>query len=289
MGKKLGDRRDGELIRNVDSMHVIMPLMYPNRCDNEAYIGEVIDLTNINAYLEKKNANNPAYPYKLFQVMVTAMLKVITLRPEMNRFIANKNLYQRNHVSAAFTVKKIFKDGGDEALAKINAKPTDTIDTIHDEIFRQVSYVRKDDNKDQSTQSMDVLQKLPRPILKAVGAGARFLDRHGWMPAAVVATDPYQSSVVLSNIGSLHLHSGYHHLTNWGTTSVFVLVGEIQDRPFVQPDGSTVMKSSIELGLTIDERIADGYYYAKTIRLLKKILNEPELLERPLSEEVEIK
>ena len=289
MGKKLGDRRDGELIRNVDSMHVIMPLMYPNRCDNEAYIGEVIDLTNINAYLEKKNADNPAYPYKLFQVMVTAMLKVITLRPEMNRFIANKNLYQRNHVSAAFTVKKIFKDGGDEALAKINAKPTDTIDTIHDEIFRQVSYVRKDDNKDQSTQSMDVLQKLPRPILKAVGAGARFLDRHGWMPAAVVATDPYQSSVVLSNIGSLHLHSGYHHLTNWGTTSVFVLVGEIQDRPFVQPDGSTVMKSSIELGLTIDERIADGYYYAKTIRLLKKILNEPELLERPLSEEVEIK
>ena len=286
MGKRFGDRRDGELIRNVDSMHIIMPLMYPNRCDNEAYIGEIIDLTNVNAYLEKKNTDNPAYPYKLFQVMVTAMLKAITLRPEMNRFIANKNLYQRNHVSAAFTVKKIFKDGGDEALAKINAKPTDTIDTIHDEIFRQVSYVRKDDNKDQSTQSMDMLQKLPRPLLKMVGAGARFLDRHGWMPASVVATDPYQSSVVLSNIGSLKMNCGYHHLTNWGTTSVFCLIGRIREKPFIEKDGSTTFRQTVQIGLTIDERIADGYYYSKTIRLVKKLLENPELLERPLSEEV---
>ena len=47
------------------------------------------------------------------------------------------------------------------------------------------------------------------------------------------------------------------------------------------------MRDSIDLGLTIDERIADGYYYSKTVRLLKKLLAEPELLERPLNEEVE--
>ena len=41
------------------------------------------------------------------------------------------------------------------------------------------------------------------------------------------------------------------------------------------------MKDSVELGLTVDERIADGYYYAKSIRLLKKLLDNPELLERP--------
>ena len=134
MGKKWGDRKDGTRIRKVDSMHVIMPLIFPNRCDNEAYIGEVIDLTNINAFLEKKNADHPEYPYKLFQIMVTAMLKVLYQRPEMNRFITNNTLYQRNHVSAAFTVKKIFKDGGDEALARINATPEYNLDAVHDDI-----------------------------------------------------------------------------------------------------------------------------------------------------------
>ena len=91
MSKHRGDRRDGIYLKNIDSMHTIMPLMYPNRCDNEAFISERIDLTNINAYLEKKNAGNPEYAYNLFQIMVTALLKVITLRPKMNRFIANKS------------------------------------------------------------------------------------------------------------------------------------------------------------------------------------------------------
>jgi len=47
------------------------------------------------------------------------------------------------------------------------------------------------------------------------------------------------------------------------------------------------MKESIDIGLTIDERIADGYYYSKTVRLLRKLLENPELLELPLDEEVD--
>ena len=47
------------------------------------------------------------------------------------------------------------------------------------------------------------------------------------------------------------------------------------------------MRESVDLGLTIDERLADGYYYSKTVRLLKKLLENPQLLERPLDEEVE--
>lgn len=286
MKRKFGDRKDGRLLRDIDSMHCIMPLMYPNRCDNEAFLSERIDLTNVNRYLEKKNAENPAYRYNLFQVMVTAMLKVITLRPKMNRFIANQNMYQRNEVTAAFTIKKVFSDHGEEALAFLHSKESDTIDTIHQEIYRQVSFCRSD-KKDASTASMDALQKLPRFLLKFVGCIARFLDRHGWMPQSVIATDPFYSSVVLSNLGSIKLHAGYHHLTNWGTTSVFCVVGEKKERPFHQKDGSVEMRDSVDLGLSIDERIADGYYYSKTVRLLRRLLEEPELLELPLGEPVE--
>lgn len=286
MGKRFGDRRDGTLLRDTDSMHLIMPLMYPNRCDNEAFISERIDLTNINRFLEQKNADNPEYKYNLFQIMVTALLKTITLRPKMNYFIANKNMYQRNEVSAAFTIKKIFSDHGGEALAFIHTKPEYTLDTIHEEIYRQVSYCRSD-KKDASTESMDALQKLPRFLLKPIGFCARFLDRHGWMPRQVIATDPYYSSVVLTNLGSIKLHSGYHHLTNWGTNSVFCAIGERKKRPFYKEDGTVEMRDSVDLGLTIDERIADGYYYSKTVRLLKTLLENPELLEKPLSEKVE--
>lgn len=284
--RSLADRKDGVYLKRLDSMHTIMPLMYPNRCDNEAFISERIDLTNVNAYLERKNAGDPAYPYNLFQIMVTALLKVITQRPKMNRFIANQSMYQRNEVSAAFTVKKIFADDGGEALAFLHSKESDTIDTIHEEIFRQVSLCRSEE-KDPSTAAMDVIQKTPRALLKLVGAIARHLDRHGWMPKSVIATDPYYASAVLTNLGSIRLHSGYHHLTNWGTCSVFCVIGERKKRPFYDEEGTVEMRDSIDLGLTIDERIADGYYYSKTVRLLRHLLENPELLERPLGEKVE--
>ena len=284
--RRWGDRRDATLVRDIDSMHFIMPLMYPNRCDNEAFMSELIDLTNVMEFLEKKNAEGPEYRYNLFQIMVTALLKTITLRPQLNRFYANYNLYQRNEVSAAFTIKKIFSDNGEEALAFIHSKPEDTLEDIHNEIFRQVSYVRKD-GKDKSTQSMDMLQHTPLILKKALGIGARFLDRHGMMPQSVIATDPFQSSVVLANLGSIKLHAGYHHLTNWGTTSLFCIIGDMKERPFPDDKGEQEMRMSVEIGLTVDERISDGYYCSRSIALLKKLLSEPELLERPLGEKVE--
>ena len=66
-------------------------------------------------------------------------------------------------------------------------------------------------------------------------------------------------------------------------------VPEPQDplRPVFQPDGSYEMHEMLDLGLTIDERLADGYYYSKTIKLLRKLLENPELLETPAKQEIE--
>ena len=285
--RRMGDRKDGVLLRDLDSMHFIVPLLYPNRCDNEAYISERIDLTNLNAYLTRHNAEHPEEPYNLFQVIVTAVMKILTLRPKMNRFIANKNTYQRNEVSGSFVIKKEFSDGAAEALAFLHTKPEDTLDTIHREIRRQITECRERNRVDGSTDSMDMFNRMPRFLSKLIIRFICFLDRHGWVPSSLIETDPYYSSVVFTNLGSIKLHSGYHHLTNWGTNSVFVIVGEKKLRPFYDEAGGVTMRDSIDLGLTIDERLADGYYYSKTVRLLHKLLENPELLEQPLSAEVD--
>lgn len=284
--RRLGDRRDGTLLRDLDGMHFIVPLIYPNRCDNEAYISERVDLENLNKYLETKNAGNPEFKYTLFHLIVTAMLKTVTLRPKMNRFIQNKNIYQRNEVSAAFVVKKIFSDEGGEGLAFIHSAEDDTLDTVHDKIFKQVSSSRGD-KVDRSSDSMDILNKMPRFLAKFLVWIITKLDKHGWCPDFLIATDPYYSSVVLSNLGSIKLKCGYHHLTNWGTNSVFCIIGEKKMTPVFDEKGRAEMRETVELGLTIDERIADGYYYSKTVKLLKYLLQNPELLEEPLNAPVE--
>lgn len=285
--RKWGDRKDGKLIRNLDSLHYITGIMYPNRCDNEAFISELIDLSNINEYLAKKNCEGIEYKYNLFQIVVTALMKMITLRPKMNRFIVNGNFYQRNEVSSAFVVKKQFSDHGAEGLAFIHSKESDTIDTIHQSIYKQVSFNKDEGNTDKSTESMDIVTKMPRFVSKTIVRTGMVLDRFGKVPQFLIDTDPYYSSCVISNLGSIKMKSGYHHLTNWGTCSMITLIGEIKDRPFYNEDGTYEMKPSVDIGITIDERLADGYYYAKSMRLFRKLMENPELLEKPLGEEIE--
>lgn len=318
-------RRDGKLVKDLDPMHIIVPLLYPGRCDNEAYISERIDLTNINAYLKKKNealeakagavsgtepdavheagtgvqadagadakaggepADTPLFRYTLFHLIVTAVMKTLRLRPKMNYFIANKRIYERNEITAAFVVKKAFSDQGAEALAVIRADDDDNIDAIHEKT-RRVVYSCRSDVLDGSTQSMDIVSRLPFFLVRFVAWAARRLDLHGKVPTFLIESDPYYCSAVLSNLGSIKLRSGYHHLTNWGTNSLFIIIGEKKMRPVFREDGTYEMKDTVDLGITIDERLADGYYYSKSIRLVKKLLENPELLERPLSEEVD--
>lgn len=286
MAKKIGDRKDGKLLRDLDSMHFICPIIYPNRCDNEAFISERIDLTNLDHFLAEKNTEGIDYKYNLFQCIVTAILKTLYLRPKMNRFIANRNTYQRNEISASFVIKKQFADHGAEALAFIHSKPEDNLDSIHESIRRKVTEGRSD-KIDASTESMDIVNRLPRFLSKTIVRFICFLDRHGWVPDSMIATDPYYSSVVLSNLGSIKLHSGYHHLTNWGTNSLFIAIGEIRKRPFYNEDGTISMKNSVDIGITVDERIADGYYYSKTVRLFRTLLEHPELLETSLEQKVD--
>jgi hypothetical protein len=284
--KQRGDRRDGYLMRDLDSLHFITGIIYPNRCDNEAYISERIDLTPIKAYIAKKNETETDFPYTYFHLVLAALVKAITLRPKMNRFIVNGNFYQRKEVTSSFVVKKQFSDKGAEALAFLHAGEHDTVETIHEHIRKQVQDCRSE-KVDSTTDNMDILNKLPRWLGKTAVRFIMWLDKHGWVPQDMTACDPYYSSVVISNLGSIRLKCGYHHLTNWGTCSLFCIIGEKKMSPFYDADGNCTMRETLDLGLTIDERLADGYYYAKTVKLLKYLLAHPEELEKPLNEEVD--
>ena len=61
-----GDRRDATLLRDVDSLHFIMGIIYPNRADNEAYIAERVNLEPIKEYIATKNYEGIPFKYTLF-------------------------------------------------------------------------------------------------------------------------------------------------------------------------------------------------------------------------------
>ena len=288
--RRRGDRRDAKLARDLDSMHVFMPFLLPRRTDNEAVMNEVIDLTSVIDYVDRKNAANPNYKYTIFQVVCAALAKTIYLRPKMNRFISGHRTYDRNDLSFSFVVKKKFVDDAQESLAILKFDQDSDISPIqqfHDKLRNIVYSVRVYEKQDSTTDIMDVFKKLPRWCTRIIVGGLKILDYYGKVPASLSKSDPYNSTVFITNLGSIKMSANYHHLVNWGTNSFFVVVGEKYRRPYFKEDGSFELRDALELGMTVDERIADGLYFAGSVRLLRRLLNEPELLELPFSAPVD--
>ncbi len=285
--RKFGDRKDGTWLKNIPAMNRIMPALMPNRADNEAHISVEIDARPLNAYLEKLNRDREGDKYTFFHLISAAIGKAFILRPKMNRFVCNNKMYQRRDVSIAFTVKKRFDDHAEEALAFFTYDPRETLSSYHEKIMKVIHQTKSYEEKDTSTGAMDIVCKLPQWLITAIVKFVLWLDKHGWAPQALIDSDPNHAAIFLSNLGSIGLPGGYHHLVNWGTNSCFVVVGKKYMKMDYTASGEENFHEVIPLGITLDERIADGYYYSGTVALVKELLEHPQLLELPADEPVE--
>ena len=283
------DRKDGYYLAGLDSMHVMMPYMFGDRTNNEAVMGEVIDLTEVDKYLAVKNAGNPDFKYTWFHVITAAIAKTMLLRPKMNWFIAGGRYYERKKIEVAFNVKRKFADEAEEAMAKFVLDPDggSVLEQVHTYVQKFVHKVRKEDQTVGVTNVLDAVKKFPRPLFRLMAWTLKKLEYYGHYPQALAKDDPCYSSCYITNLGSIKLNADYHHLFNWGTISFFVVISEKKLRPFWHEDGSYDLRNTIKLGLTIDERIADGYYFSKSLRLMRHLFAHPELLDEPASTPVD--
>ena len=285
--KKWGDRSDAVWLKDIPAMNRIMAPLMPNRADNEAYISVDIDMRPLKAYLEKLNEGRIEDKYTVFHIISAAIGKAFVLRPRMNRFICNNKMYLRNDITVAFTVKKKFSDRSEEALAFFKYDPKETLESYHEKIMKIIHSTKSNTEKDTSTGAMDIVCKLPQWLIVAIVKFVLWLDKHGWAPKALIGSDPNHASIFLSNLGSIGLPGGYHHLVNWGTNSCFIVVGKIYTKAEYDKEGNVDVHEVVPLGITLDERIADGYYYSGTVALVKELLEHPQLLEMPADTPVE--
>ncbi len=281
-----GDRKDARRIKDLDPMHLLMPYFLSKRCDSEVHMNIKLDITDAIEYVNKKNREKNSKEMKLFHLMLSAIAKTIVLRPNLNRFISGKRYYERYDVSLAFVVKKEFSDKGEESLMILKVKEDMTVDSISRKVNEEIALVRKTGGNDLDSL-FNTLAGLPRPLLTFFSWILKTLEYHGKMPGSLREMDPYYSTVFIANLGSIKIGAPYHHLTEYGTNSVFITIGEIHKEAIPDRRGDLAVRDILEIGVTLDERIADGYYFAGSIKLLKYLIGNPQHLERQFNEEVE--
>jgi len=214
---------------------------------------------------------------KIFHAICTAVARTIYHRPKLNWFISGRRFYERKDITLSFVVKQKFRDDADESLMFLKVEPDMNLDSISKMILGDVEKVRREKSNDLD-RLMDFVGSLPRPVLEVFFGSLRVLEYHGIMPEALTAGDPNYSSVLLANLGSIGADSCYHHLNNYGTCSFMITIGVLHREQKLMYDGTWQERDVINCTFTIDERLSDGFYNAKSLRIAKYLLEHPESL-----------
>ena len=282
--RKFGDRRDGRRVK-APSLQTIMAYILPKRTECEVCCQDKFDVTELMKYIEKKNLSHPEYKTTIFHCFVTAIARLIKERPLMNRFIQGYRMYERFEISISFLAKRRFADGAEESLMLFIPEDDDTIDSISHRIYGDVRETRKSEHATGGIDEViDKFAALPRFLLIIIVRIIRWLDFWGKNPKALTDGDTNYSTCLMSNLGSIQCPSVYHHLNNYGTNSFMVTIGTLHKEEILMEDGTKQIRDVVDFAATLDERIADGFYFAKSLRLVKYIFKHPELLDKPLGE-----
>ena len=285
--RKHGDRRDGIWVRDVPGLNTIMAALYPNRADCEVCMREELDITDLLKYIEKKNKENPEIQTKLFHCIVAMMVRILNERRYLNRFVRTTRIYERDEISISFVAKRAFSDKAEEALVTYKAKAQHNIDDVSKFILGQVDIERNHhEGKKDISSTINKVAKMPRFLLRMVASFISWLDKYGKVPKSLTNGDPAYSSVLLSNLGSIKCPAVYHHLNNYGTNSIMMTIGTMRKKNVVDENGNHIQKDVLDIAVTADERIADGFYFAKSIKMLDFLCAHPEILDKPFEEDV---
>ena len=284
--RKWGDRYDGYRIRDIDGVHFYMAYLMPKRTDAEVYINEKIDITELLKYINEKNATGER-KVTLFHCLIAAVARTVKMRPLLNRYISGKRYYMRHEISMGFTVKKKFTDHAEETLMIYRPKDDENLCAITDRLSPKVSEVKKENNSQSVDDILNIVKKLPKPIMCLFMAAMNFMDVHGLMPKAFSSVDTNYCTVLLSNLGSIKCDAVYHHLNNMGTNGIVITIGEMHKEQIIDENGELSIRDVVNIGATLDERIADGFYFARSLKLIKHLFRNPELLDKTLGEEID--
>jgi len=281
--RRFGDRYDGYRIRNLDPMFTLIPYIMRTRTDSQVMFDEKIDITELEAFVARERKGD--FPgLTLSQVIIAALIRTVAKKPRINRFVIGGNLFARNYLKISLTVKQSMSENSDESIIMPYFQLTDTLKDVmkkySEELEKVISAEQKPKGNDTDL-TIKILSNLPGFIKFIIVSSMRNLDKRGWMPKIINEVSPFHASMFVTNVGSIGIGSVYHHLYEFGTTSVFVAIGKKETVKFLDKDHNLTERKYINLRFVVDERICDGYYYASSLKALKSYLKNPEVLKAP--------
>lgn len=282
----LKKRPDGRVVKAIPPIQKIMPYIMKTRTDSMNMYEDFFDCAEMDTYIKEKEAEGMKLSY--MHIFIASVVRMIALRPQLNRFIMNGRIYTRHKICVSFVVHPKLCDGDAGTTIKLEFEGTETIQEIAEVInqrIRQETVAREGENGTDKLARM--LTFVPGPLISFAVNTLMWMDRHNFLPKAIIDLSPFHTSFFITNLKSLGINHIFHHTYEFGTTGLFFAMGKEKNQVVLNKEGVPEHKKCMPWGLVSDERYCDGLYFALSLRLLRKFMKNPKLLEEPLEAKLE--
>ena len=266
-------------VRSMDPISIVSPYIMKNRIGSSNFLTDRIPTARIDKFIKAKQ-DEGMKNLSFMHVLIASYVRAVSQRPALNRFIRGQRVYSRRDIELAIVIKKEMALDAPDAVIKILFSPSDTLTDVYEKMNNAIEGYRA-----EQVNGLDKLAKLisfiPGLLLRGTVGLLRFLDYFGLLPRFLTRLSPFHASIFITSMGSLGIPPVFHHLYDFGTVPVFCAFGAKQRDYKVNADGSVYKYQYVDLTFSLDERIADGFYYASSLKLLRSIMRSPEQLMSP--------
>ncbi|MDD3957284.1 MAG: hypothetical protein PHW40_01120 [Candidatus Izemoplasmatales bacterium] len=283
-----GFRSDGKRIKTIDPFMKLTPHIMPERNDAQVMSLYEINCKGMDDYIfEKRHKDQLRLTY--MDIVVASVVRVLALRPRLNRFIMNGRIFKRNNIQVSIAVKKALRDSAEETTIKPTFTGKESIFEVKEILEKEVIANANQKAYNDTDKTAKILTRVPNFLIKFMVGFLKWCDKHGMLPKSIINVSPFHTSVFLTNMKSIKMDYVYHHIYNFGTTSLFVSMGKEQYQPVVTDieTGTVGLAKIMRAGIVIDERICDGLYNSNSLKEFKKLMEDPRPLEQSLEAIVE--
>ena len=277
-----GDRSDGRKLRTLEPMSVVANYIMPTRGGSSNFIRESVEISAIERYIREKRKQGYTN-FGITHVFLAAYVQCVAKYPALNRFLSGQQVYSRgDDIQFCMVVKTEMDTAAPESIVKLHLKPSDTVEEIYQKLNDGVRAIQGQAiGGSDFDKTAKALSLIPGVLFKFAVWVLKTMDYFGCLPKFLLEVSPFHASIFFTSMGSLGIPPIVHHLYDFGNMPVFVSFGCKYHKNEVLDDGSVVRRKYIDYTVNTDERICDGFYYATTLKHLKRLLSRPEQLEKP--------
>ena len=272
-----GIRADGRLEKKIDPIVRMTSYIMPQRYDAQVFCKRTADYDIIDDYVKEKRRQGIRITH--MDVIIAAYIRTVKQKPELNRFVVNSKIYKRNEIAVCLTILKDKTDGKiNETVIKVKFKGDENIFEIKEKMNSEIEKNRKPSESNATDRLCNFLLAIPLLPGAAIGF-IKWMDKMGLLPKWIIDASPFHTSMFITNLASIRMGYVYHHIYDFGTTSVFISMGQKETQVKLDKENNPVIRNVMPLGIVTDERICSGAEYSAAFAVFEKYLKNPVILE----------